>query len=90
MDCKSKNSNVKDLFGAGEKSSYKTQFTDELKGINIKETDDVYFIYMHLDSVSVTEADANAKKEVDAGTVLGYAGVSGSIASGWKSASFTS
>ena len=64
--------------------NYKTQFTDELKGINIKETDEVYFIYMHLDSVSVTEADANAKKEVDAGTVLGYAGVSGSIASGGK------
>ncbi|MCY0978699.1 hypothetical protein PGH12_10570 [Chryseobacterium wangxinyae] len=39
---------------------------------------------MHLDSVSVTEADANAKKEVHAGTVLGYAGVSGSIASGGK------
>ncbi|WBX96363.1 M23 family metallopeptidase [Chryseobacterium gambrini] len=76
--------NVKDLLEQEKKVVYKTQFTDELKGINIKETDDVYFIYMHLDSVSVTEADANAKKEVDAGTVLGYAGVSGSIASGGR------
>lgn len=76
--------NVKDLLEQEKKVNYKTQFTDELKGINIKETDEVYFIYMHLDSVSVTEADANAKKEVDAGTVLGYAGVSGSIASGGK------
>ncbi|MFY7843913.1 M23 family metallopeptidase [Chryseobacterium gambrini] len=76
--------NVKDLLEQEKKVAYKTQFTDELKGINIKETDDVYFIYMHLDSVSVTEADANAKKEVDAGTVLGYAGVSGSIASGGR------
>lgn len=76
--------NVKDLLAQEKKVGYKTQFTDELKGINIKETDDVYFIYMHLQSVSVTEADAKAKKEVDAGTVLGYAGVSGSIASGGK------
>ena len=76
--------NVKDLLIQEKKVGYKTQFTDELKGINIKETDDVYFIYMHLQSVSVTEADAKAKKEVDAGTVLGYAGVSGSIASGGR------
>jgi hypothetical protein len=76
--------NVKDLLAQEKKVGYKTQFTDELKGINIKETDDVYFIYMHLQSVSVTEADATAKKEVDAGTVLGYAGVSGSIASGGR------
>jgi len=73
--------NVKDLLEQEKKVNYKIQFTDELKGINIKETDDVYFIYMHLDSVLVTEADATANKEVDAGTVLGYAGVSGSIAS---------
>ncbi|KQT25983.1 hypothetical protein ASG22_04625 [Chryseobacterium sp. Leaf405] len=76
--------NVKDLLAQEKKVGYKTQFTDELKGINIKETDEVYFIYMHLQSVSVTEADAKAKKEVDAGTVLGYAGVSGSIASGGR------
>ena len=76
--------NVKDLLAQEKKVGYKTQFTDELKGINIKETDDVYFIYMHLQSVSVTEADAKAKKEVDAGTVLGYAGVSGTIASGGR------
>ncbi|WDF59948.1 hypothetical protein PQ462_00950 [Flavobacterium sp. KACC 22758] len=53
-----------------------------MKGIDIKETDDVFFIYMHLDSVVFTEEDATNRLEVEAGTVLGYAGVSGSIASG--------
>ena len=76
--------NVKDLLEQEKKVGYTVQFKDELKGINIKETDDVYFIYMHLDSTVVTEADANNKKEIDAGTLLGYAGVSGSIASGGK------
>lgn len=41
-----------------------------------------FFIYMHLDSVVFTEEDASNRLEVEAGTVLGYAGVSGSIASG--------
>ncbi|MCY0978700.1 hypothetical protein PGH12_10565 [Chryseobacterium wangxinyae] len=36
--------NVKDLLEQEKKVNYKTQFTDELKGINIKETDEVYFI----------------------------------------------
>ncbi|KMQ69265.1 hypothetical protein ACM39_03995 [Chryseobacterium sp. FH2] len=39
---------------------------------------------MHLDSTIVTEEDAKNKKEVDAGTALGFAGVSGSIASGGR------
>ncbi|WP_262410574.1 PAAR-like protein [Flavobacterium johnsoniae] len=74
--------NVKDLLEQEKNISYSTQFTDELKGIDIKETDDVFFIYMHLDSVVFTEEDATNRLEVEAGTVLGYAGVSGSIASG--------
>ncbi|AZA59273.1 M23 family metallopeptidase [Chryseobacterium shandongense] len=76
--------NVKDLLEQEKKVNYKTQYSDELKGIDIKETDNVYFIYMHLDSTVVTVQDAINKKEVDAGTVLGYAGVSGSIASGGR------
>lgn len=76
--------NVKDLLEQEKKVNYSNQYADELKGIDIKETDDVYFIYMHLDSVSVTEQDARNRKEVDAGTILGYAGVSGSIASGGR------
>jgi len=76
--------NVKDLLEKEKKVSYNTQFTDELRGIDIQETDEVFFIYMHLDSTVVTDEDAHNKKEVDAGTVLGYAGVSGSIASGGK------
>ena len=63
---------------------YKTQFVDELKGIDIKKSDDVFLIYMHLDSVSVSKEDAASKKEIGAGFILGYAGVSGSIASGGR------
>ncbi len=76
--------NVKDLLEQEKKINYTTQYKDELKGINIIETDDVFFIYMHLDSAVVNEEDAKNKKEIDAGTILGYAGVSGSIASGGK------
>lgn len=76
--------NVKDLLEQEKKVNYTNQFKDELKGIDIRETDEVYFVYMHLDSTLVTENDANRKKEIDAGIVLGYAGVSGSIASGSK------
>jgi hypothetical protein len=76
--------NVANLLEQEKKVNYSEQFSDELKGIDIKETDDVYFIYMHLDSIVFTEQDAKNKKEVDAGTMLGYAGVSGSIASGGK------
>ena len=76
--------NVQDLLEQEKRVAYKTQFSEELKGIDIKETDDVYFVYMHLHSVFFTENDAKNKKEVDAGTPLGYAGVSGSIANGGK------
>ncbi|MDR2204869.1 MAG: M23 family metallopeptidase [Flavobacteriaceae bacterium] len=76
--------NVKDLLEQEKKVNYTTRYADELKGIDIKETDSVYLIYMHLDSVVVTKQDATDKKEVKAGTLLGYAGVSGSIASGGK------
>ena len=72
--------NVKDLLEQEKNVNYKTQYNDELKGIDIKETDDVYFIYMHLQSVIFTEEDGINKTEVNAGTELGYAGVSGSIA----------
>jgi hypothetical protein len=74
--------NVKDLLEQEKKVNYQLQYTDEIKGIDIKETDDVYFIYMHLQSVFFTKEDADNKKEVDAGIALGYAGVSGSIANG--------
>ncbi len=76
--------NVKDLLDQEKKVNYKIQYADELKGVDIKETDDAYFIYMHLDSVAVTAEDAKNKKEVNPGTFLGYAGVSGSIASGGR------
>ncbi|MCW3161468.1 M23 family metallopeptidase [Chryseobacterium oryctis] len=76
--------NVKDLLEQEKKVNYKLQYADEWKGRDIKESDNVYLIYMHLDSVSFTENDARNKREVEAGTVLGYAGVSGSIASGGR------
>lgn len=76
--------NIKDLLEQEKNVNYQIQFKDELKGIDIKETDNVYFIYMHLHSVAVTEQDAKNKKEIDAGTLLGFAGVSGSIASGGR------
>ncbi|GET47045.1 M23 family metallopeptidase [Capnocytophaga felis] len=76
--------NVEDLLEQERQVSYDTQFSDELKGIDIKETDNVYFVYMHLQSVFFTSEDAKNKKVVEAGTPLGYAGVSGSIASGGK------
>lgn len=76
--------NVQDLLDQEKKVNYKTQFVDELKGIDIKKSDDVFLIYMHLDSVSVSKEDAASKKEIGAGFILGYAGVSGSIASGGR------
>lgn len=39
---------------------------------------------MHLQKVFFTEKDAKDRKELTAGTALGYAGVSGSIASGGR------
>ncbi|RRJ87376.1 hypothetical protein EG240_15235 [Paenimyroides tangerinum] len=39
---------------------------------------------MHLHSVFFTAEDARNNKEIEAGTSLGYAGVSGTIASGGK------
>ena len=76
--------NVKDLLEQEKKINYTLQYTDEWKGKDIKETDDAYLIYMHLDSVLFTSKDAKNNKEVESGTILGYAGVSGSIASGGK------
>lgn len=76
--------NVQDLLDQEKKVNYKTQFVDELKGIDIKKSDDVFLIYMHLDSVSVSKEDAASKKEIGAGFILGYAGVSGSTASGGR------
>ena len=64
--------------------NYKTHFVHELKGIDIKKSDSVFLIEMHLDSVSVSEKDTASKKEIEAGFILGFAGVSGSIASGGR------
>ena len=72
--------NVKDLLEQEKKINYTLQYTDEWKGRDIKETDDAYLIYMHLDSVSFTSTDAKNNKEIESGTIIGYAGVSGSVA----------
>ncbi|MBV6878693.1 peptidoglycan DD-metalloendopeptidase family protein [Epilithonimonas ginsengisoli] len=68
--------NVKDLLEQEKKVNYQLEFTKgEEKGIDIKETDDVYLIYMHLSKRVVQSG------KVTAGTLIGYSGVSGSIAS---------
>ena len=68
--------NVKDLLEQEKKIHYQLEFTKgEEKGIDIKETDDVYLIYMHLSKRVVQSG------KVTAGTLIGYSGVSGSIAS---------
>ncbi|REC48584.1 M23 family metallopeptidase [Chryseobacterium pennipullorum] len=68
--------NVKDLLEQEKIVNYKLEFSrGEEMGINIKETDEVYFIYMHLSKRLVHSG------KVTAGTLIGYSGVSGSIAS---------
>jgi hypothetical protein len=77
--------NVKELLDQEKKVKYKVSYQDELKGIDITEKDkNVYLIYMHLQKVFFTQEDAKSKIEIKAGTALGYAGVSGSIASGTR------
>ncbi|EKB58887.1 M23 family metallopeptidase [Bergeyella zoohelcum] len=76
--------NVSDLLKQEKEVNYRTQYTDEWKGRDIAGSDDVYFIYMHLHSVFFTAEDARNNKEIEAGTPLGYAGVSGTIASGGR------
>ena len=68
--------NVKDLLKQEKSVNYQLEFAKgEEKGIDIKETDDVYLIYMHL-----SERIVKAKDKVNAGDIIGYSGVSGSIA----------
>lgn len=68
--------NVKDLLEQEKKIQYRLEFAKgEERGIDIKETDDVYLIYMHLGKRLVQNG------KVKAGTIIGYSGVSGSIAS---------
>ncbi|QII72246.1 LysM peptidoglycan-binding domain-containing M23 family metallopeptidase [Apibacter sp. B2966] len=68
--------NVKDLLEQEKKVNYKLEFNKgEEMGINIKETDTVYFIYLHLSKVLVKN-----NQMVKAGDIIGYTGVSGSIA----------
>lgn len=68
--------NVKDLLEQEKKVNYKLEFNKgEEMGINIKETDTVYFIYLHLSRVLVKN-----NQTVKAGDIIGYTGVSGSIA----------
>ncbi|MGU3373832.1 peptidoglycan DD-metalloendopeptidase family protein [Chryseobacterium sp. M5A1_1a] len=67
--------NVKDLLDQEKKVNYQLEFKKgEEKGIDIKENDDVYLIYMHLSKRLIH------KGNVTAGTLIGYSGVSGSIA----------
>lgn len=74
--------NVSDLLQQEKIVNCKTQYTDEWKGRDITENDNAYFIYMHLHSVFFTAEDAKNNKEIEAGTPLGYAGVTGSVANG--------
>ncbi|QAR30773.1 hypothetical protein EQP59_05185 [Ornithobacterium rhinotracheale] len=76
--------NVKDLLEQEKKINYTIQYPDEWVGKDIIESDEVYLIYMHLDSVLFTAKDAQEKREVDAGTIIGIAGVTGKIASGTR------
>ena len=67
--------NVKDLLEQEKKINYQLEFKKgEERGIDIKESDDVYLIYMHLSKRLLHKGD------VTAGTLIGYSGVSGSIA----------
>lgn len=59
-------------------------FQDELNGRDITEKDSAYLIYMHLQKVFFTAEDADKKVVVKSGTALGFAGVSGTIASGTR------
>lgn len=57
---------------------YTKQFTAEEMGTDIKETDSVYLIYMHLKESLYIQNDV----KVRAGTHIGYSGVTGSTATG--------
>jgi muramidase (phage lysozyme) len=73
--------NVKDLLDQMNTVNYSLEFTKgEIMGIDIKETDDVYLIYMHLSERYFSENDIG--QIVESGTKIGLTGVSGSIASG--------
>lgn len=76
--------NIADLLEQEKKINYTPAYKDELKGINLTKDDDAYLIYMHLQKVFFTAEDAKKKKQLPAGTALGYVGVSGSIASGGR------
>lgn len=70
--------NTKELLEQEKKVGYKLEFSKgEIMGIDIKETDKVFFIYMHLSKRLVKEDEY-----VKAGQIIGYSGVSGSIANG--------
>jgi len=73
--------NVKDLLNQMEDINYSLEFDKgEIMGRDIKETDDVYLIYMHLSERYFLEGDVGTP--VEAGTEIGLSGVSGTIASG--------
>jgi hypothetical protein len=74
--------NVSELLAQEKKVKYKLSFQDELNGRDITEKDSAYLIYMHLQKVFFTAEDADKKVVVKSGTALGFAGVSGTIASG--------
>lgn len=68
--------NVKDLLTQKDAINYSLEFSKgEEMGIDISETDDVYFIYMHLSQRNVEVDDI-----VEPGDTIGLSGVSGSVA----------
>jgi len=75
--------NTKEFINRVREVGYKLQFADEEMGVDIKETDSVYLIYMHLKESFYKETDVN-KTKVEAGTHIGYSGVTGSTATGTR------
>ena len=71
--------NVKDFLNQKNKVNYSLEFKSvgEEIGIEIKETDEVYLIYMHLQKILVKKG-----VEVKAGDLVGLSGVSGTTANG--------
>ncbi|TWP26796.1 M23 family metallopeptidase [Apibacter muscae] len=70
---------TKDLLEQEKIVNYKLEFKHEEMGINIKETDSVYFIYMHLSAIPSKKlfTTKDVGKKIKAGEIIGYTGVTG-------------
>jgi len=77
MTLRIKIDNTKDFISRINEVNYKLQFTDEEMGIDIKENDDVFFIYMHLNKSLFSNEDVVNRTKVKAGTIIGYTGSTG-------------